>query len=96
MPSQGIEEALFVFNLGVGQVSMSYIYVPRPPLAAMCYVPAPCVLPQPPEVYYQPPPQTYAVQPPPVTYLYQPPPVAYMYLPPAQVYYYQPPTFRVQ
>ena len=75
---------------------MSYITVPRPPLAGTCYVPAPCAIPQPPEVYYQPPLQAAAYQPPPQTYYYQPPPVAYSVAQPAQVYYYQPPMVKVQ
>lgn len=75
---------------------MSYYYVPKPPLTATCYVPAACLVPQAPEVYYQAPPQAYAYQPPPVNYYYQPPPVAYSYMPPAQYYYYQSPVVRVQ
>ncbi|HYW00643.1 MAG TPA: hypothetical protein VE862_04180 [Candidatus Acidoferrum sp.] len=81
---------------------LSYMYVPRPPVAYTCLVPttcytqAQCLAPQPPEVYYQPPPQACAYQPPPVSYLYQPPPVAYQYVPPPQVYYTQSPAYRVQ
>ena len=81
---------------GASLIHMSYVTVPRPPLAGTCYVPAPCLIPQPPEVYYQPPPQAATYQPPAQTYLYQPPPVPYSVLPPAQVYYYQSPMVRVQ
>jgi len=85
-----------------GKPKMSYYYVPRPPLAYTCYVPAQfyvpqqCVVPQPPEVYYQPPPQGYVYQPPPVGYVYQPPPQMYWVQPPGQMCYYQPPIVRVQ
>ncbi len=78
------------------------MYVPKPPVSYNCLVPttcytqAQCVVPQPPEVYYQPPPQAYTYQPPPINCLYQPPPVAYQCVPPAQVYYYQSPAVRVQ
>jgi hypothetical protein len=88
---------------------MSYMYVPKPPLAYTCYVPQQvyvpqqCVVPQAPEVYYQPPPQAYAVATPPVDYVYQPPAQCYQppaqvyrYQPPAQVYYAQSPAVRVQ
>jgi len=75
---------------------MSYIYVAKPPVAYNCLVPAQCMVQQPPEVYYQAPPQAYEYQPPPMNYVYQPPPVVYAYMPPAQVYYYQAPPVRVQ
>lgn len=75
---------------------MSYYYVPKPPLAATCYMPAQCLVPQAPEVYYQGPPQAVAVPTPPVSYAYQPPPVVYQYQGPPQYYYYQPPAVRVQ
>jgi len=86
----------------LGRKDMSYMYVPKPPLAytcyvpSQCYVPTQCTIPQAPEVYYQPPPQAYAYQPPPMQCVYQPPPVTYQCAQPAQVYYYQPPTVRVQ
>ncbi len=90
-------EGLFVFvHPSCSRSELPYYYVPKPPLAATCYVPAQCLVPQPPEVYYQAPPVSCAYQPPPVNYVYQPPPVTYSYLPPAQYYAYQPPPVRVQ
>ncbi len=75
---------------------MSYLYVPRPPLACTYLLPMQYLVAQPPEVYYQPPPQGYVYQPPPVGYVYQPPPQMCLVQPPGQFYYYQPPTVRIQ
>jgi hypothetical protein len=86
------------FYMPLSRFVMSYYAVPKPPVAAPCYIPAQCLVPQPPEVYYQGPPVgvavprppvAYAVQKPPVSYAVQPPPVVYQYQPPPEVYQYQ-------
>ena len=87
---------------------MSYYYVPRPPVPYTVYVPQQCYVqqqylaPQPPEVFYQPPPQYYCYQPPaqmytyqPQHYCYQPPTEYYFQQFPAQAYAYQRPAVRV-
>lgn len=81
---------------------MSYFYVPKPPISYTCYVPAQCyvaeerLVPQPPIVYYRPPPQKYKYQPPPEERYYQPPAQKYMYQRPKEERTYQPPIVRVR
>ena len=89
LPSR--EDLLPILSRSCSRSEMSYYYVPRPPLRGTCYVPTECAVPQPPEVYYQPPPQAYCTPTPPVDYVYQSAPVTYRYQPPAEVHYYQPP-----
>jgi hypothetical protein len=73
---------------------MSYYYVPKPPKEHFCLLPAWCLTPQVPDVYYQAPRQEWVYQPLPLRFVYQPPPEMYAYLPPAQRFVYQPPPVR--